>query len=604
MQTFEELYDYIKEHEEIRTVTRGDNQEYFCTNFVTGEKINRFQAQYIRFDYDCDDGFTCVFVSTYQEIKDWLRENCSDYSIFICEHCGSMTVHKRGGDYCSYEVQGKEICQGCYEDDVTFCDNCGTAFFRDDDDAVWIGDDSRYCSSQCAERSGWFVCDRCEEWAHEDYGSWVYTDQNTTHQEHWCECCSDNHTFYCANCDECYSEDEFESYDTQEGYVCPSCFENNTSTCNACGNHVITRNLVHDDTQDDTVCRSCFRRRHPPLVTGDIMYGDYCSFGKSSKKYNCKCKQKIYGYHNYPTNNWMKQLLEHEQYPSDLFLGVELELCKGGENSTNASIIRHAIEQTGEKEMSVSHHIWAAHDGSLRDGFELISQPATPAFHLNLNNKGYNWEAGMKTAIDLGYVSHDGGLCGLHFHVNRDYFTVPSAEDNCSVLLSNNSEWLKLFSRRRDYGYCSFATSEETSFINTEFVKNNTPDNLKAKRKINKVKGDMRGHGRAMNFSNTYTIEFRFVRGTLKYSTFVAAVQLITMFCQFANTNLQTCASVNLRSFISLAKKRNYKEFIKYLVERNIAPQSLCNQDLVQEMSEVTIVLDNDNQVNLNVREA
>ena len=60
-------------------------------------------------------------------------------------------------------------------------------------------------------------------------------------------------------------------------------------------------------------------------------------------------------------------------------------------------------------------HIYIKYDGSLDDGFEIVSHPATLNYHLN----DFPWEDILHYAVQMGYRSHQTSTCGLHIHVNR-----------------------------------------------------------------------------------------------------------------------------------------------------------------------------------------
>lgn len=52
----------------------------------------------------------------------------------------------------------------------------------------------------------------------------------------------------------------------------------------------------------------------------------------------------------------------------NLFMGVELEIDKGGEEPDKADGILSVANKDSE-------HIYAKHDGSIEDGFEIVSHP-------------------------------------------------------------------------------------------------------------------------------------------------------------------------------------------------------------------------------------
>lgn len=94
-----------------------------------------------------------------------------------------------------------------------------------------------------------------------------------------------------------------------------------------------------------------------------------------------------------------------------LFMGIELEIDKGGEDSRNAETLLDCANGSCE-------HIYCKHDGSIDDGFEIVSHPMTLDYHTDI----MNWKEVFDTALLLDYRSHQTSTCGLHIHVNRSAF--------------------------------------------------------------------------------------------------------------------------------------------------------------------------------------
>ena len=94
------------------------------------------------------------------------------------------------------------------------------------------------------------------------------------------------------------------------------------------------------------------------------------------------------------------------------YFGVELEIDEGGEDEDNADRILDVANT------DLRYHMYAKHDGSLNEGFEIISHPCSIDYHMNK----IPWGKILDKAIYLGYTSHSSGTCGLHIHVSRKAF--------------------------------------------------------------------------------------------------------------------------------------------------------------------------------------
>lgn len=113
------------------------------------------------------------------------------------------------------------------------------------------------------------------------------------------------------------------------------------------------------------------------------------------------------------------------------------------------------------------------------------------------------------------------GTCGLHFHINKEYFgdsseEIENAIDKLIVFSEYYKDRLIQFSRRNCFDYCHFLGDKR---------------GLTDEQRLNilKIKKEKFNVDRYMvvNTENTYTIEFRLIRGTLNYHTFMAAIEFI-----------------------------------------------------------------------------
>lgn len=91
------------------------------------------------------------------------------------------------------------------------------------------------------------------------------------------------------------------------------------------------------------------------------------------------------------------------------YFGVELEVDYGGND--NAKEVLDIANYDKE-------NIYIKSDGSLDDGFEIVTHPMTLNYYINL----MPWEEVMRKLIRMGYKSHKAGTCSLHIHINRTAF--------------------------------------------------------------------------------------------------------------------------------------------------------------------------------------
>ncbi len=348
-------------------------------------------------------------------------------------------------------------------------------------------------------------------------------------------------------CEICGIALEKESVQHFEGEVlCPSCLESQTVICDNCG-----RRVWREDSEGDAyirLCRRCFDYNYTtcedcgriipcdearyPADDSDNPYCDSCYgrlFESAIKSYYYKPEPIFFG-------------------PGSLYLGVELEVDCGGENQDHAKAIMETANTQSER-------IYCKHDGSLEDGFEIVSYPMTLEYH----TRYMNWREILEKAVTLGYLSHNASSCGLHIHCPRCYFGDTDAmqeEAIGRVVYFFEKHWNELvkFSRRSQSSLNRWAAKYAT-------ISDTTHDTYE------KAKG--RGLGRyvAVNLTNSQTVEFRMFRGTLRYKTFMATLQLTDEICRtallYSDREIETMSWCDFVSMIDGEKKPELVEYLK-----------------------------------------
>jgi hypothetical protein len=222
-----------------------------------------------------------------------------------------------------------------------------------------------------------------------------------------------------------------------------------------------------------------------------------------------------------------------------LYLGVELEVDSASanddddcdeyesddDNGGHSSELRDLHSQVVLSKIAKGKKvIFSKTDGSLNYGFEMVSHPMTLAKH----TKGIDWKSGFDTLTKLGYRSHNTSTCGLHVHINRDFFGSPSVAKvngaKIAYLLEKNKDDVVNFTRRTDYLLNRWAR-----FGSMQYQLNSNAS-LKTRKMI---VGEFnryyptRSKYIALNTMHKHTFEFRIFRGTLNYGTFLATLQLV-----------------------------------------------------------------------------
>lgn len=142
----------------------------------------------------------------------------------------------------------------------------------------------------------------------------------------------------------------------------------------------------------------------------------------------------------------------------DLFMGFELEVEVDSYIGDKSEKLGNYLTKQG-----VIDHFYLKEDGSLDNGFELVSHPIT----LNYARKKLKLKKILKWLRSNGFESQDN--CGLHIHIGTDFL---SEEDivKLRAFFSLNKYFLYVFSKREeiDNNYCMYERFNLDRFISGE----------------------------------------------------------------------------------------------------------------------------------------
>ena len=324
--------------------------------------------------------------------------------------------------------------------------------------------------------------------------------------------------------------------------LCDRCVDDFTVTCDHCGERIWSDDAVEDD--DTILCHDCFDSHYYRCECCGRIIRNHNTFWHNDNPYCESCDEEFndeiedYGYK--PTPIFYGG--------GERFLGVELEVDEGGKSDENAEILKDIANIHGE-------HIYIKSDGSLDDGFEIVSHPMTLDYHTD----EMDWESVLQKAVDFGYRSHQTSTCGLHIHVNRNAFgsnQYQQEEVIGKILYFIEKNWNEIFnfSRRSRGNMNRWAARYGYEKTGTEIME--------------KAKDNPHGRYSAVNLCNYNTIEFRLFRGTLKYNTFIATLQLVDLICDTALSMTQD--ELEALSWSEFVSSIRYPELIQYLKERRL----------------------------------
>lgn len=282
----------------------------------------------------------------------------------------------------------------------------------------------------------------------------------------------------CADCDEYFPNDADGGSNIDDEWVCASCDESYT-TCGECNAVVACDESYYDEATERTLCPSC----RDSAVESELIHD-----------HDHKPRARFFGGGG----------------ASTFYFGVELEVERNGCIGHDTAIADSGIAARDE--------LYCKADGSLDDGFEIVSHPCT-------------WEY-WRTKFDLEYMewlrknryrSYDTSTCGMHVHVSR------------SAL--GKRDILRLHRFFRDNQTLIVRLSRRKPGALAEWSRLALHDNRTLARTIKGYDNEDRSRYTAINLTNMCTIEFRLFRGTLAKRGFIRNLSLVVALCAFVKKN-------------------------------------------------------------------
>ena len=382
---------------------------------------------------------------------------------------------------------------------------------------------------------------------------------------HICSDCTDG-LQTCPECGRMFSHGTHvrTNYSDEPVEICADCAQTYFDTCEECG-EVVYSGSMYTEPDGALTCPIC----HQNLITERRTLEHARSVHPSDTS-------PIAGYHYHHGYDPVFCLLPDEDTRHVPFLGVELEVdVKNGVSHDDANqTARNIIEAMPR------NFVFFEHDGSLDYGFENITQPATLAYHESLKD---NYIAMFRAIRNAGYRSHQTRTCGFHIHVNRDFF--PSTDDEACV-----ARMLYIVEKFYD-DFVVFSRRTKSSLSRWVNKSSKTPEQQAKDWKD----GHMDDRYRPVNLCNHNTFEFRMFRGTLKYNTFIATLNLvhnIVMTARFKTTT--DIQNMEFEDLLTTKRMKRYWEEAKERVERRNNRNNQNNETTEPEVVSGDIVENDD----------
>ena len=242
----------------------------------------------------------------------------------------------------------------------------------------------------------------------------------------------------------------------------------------------------------------------------------------------------INSYSYRPSMKFHKLSNENENAP---FFGIELEVERKNSNGLKHKYMAGMIEH---------EHWYFKTDGSLTDGFEIVTHPMTFNY---IKQDEKTFSNSLKLLVENGYNSYDANTCGMHIHISKNNFTTWHLYRFLKFFVENK-EFIVSISQRKMEKLKKWANIEDD---------NDSSLIYKAKKKDGNSERYV-----AINLKNSQTIEIRIFRGTLNTNSFMKNIEFAHSLFMYTKENKDisldgfksyiesSCDYSNLKKFINL----------------------------------------------------
>ena len=279
------------------------------------------------------------------------------------------------------------------------------------------------------------------------------------------------------------------------------------TTCCECGRHILLNDVFHTQDSDYDYCESCFAEVYICATCGDhFRYEDEGSY-HNGEWYCNSCHEEL--------DLVIKDYHSMKDYGDIVFYGgadrrhvphIGFELEVDADHRVDREEIARGLRDMFDDFMTYEN------DGSLRHGFEMISQPASLDYHLQMMP---TYRQAMAHLRHHGMKGHDIDTTGFHCHVDRRYFGKyeDSSIAKLLYLFEKFRSELLIFSRHTDEQVSSWCRSRKQNY-------DNTGGWICKAVKDSRYRYHYQNRYYSVNLTNAETIEIRLWKSSLNPATF------------------------------------------------------------------------------------
>ena len=321
-------------------------------------------------------------------------------------------------------------------------------------------------------------------------------------------------------------------------YVCTDCRRNYVE-CKWCGHLVIVGSLVRM-SGNYRVCPACAHDTKICMCCRQLLFTDKFNTGEV---YCVACQRGRSSFYTGIREAGFRPIPVF--YGEEPYYGIELEI-DAKEGDDDKWDIDECIENLNKLIISSRGRFFLKADGSLDNGFEIVSQP-----HSISEWESQTWlKDACKQVIYDGGVSFQNSKCGFHVHRSRKDLPEVVVVKLLTLFIKLQPFFEKV-AQRKSNGYCKF------SFLGT-----GGNDRLSGKLLYDRIKKQdsaIMDRYMALNITGPATIECRIFRGSLVHSTVLAYLKFFHLLCEFAKKK-----EITLRKILKLPSVELWEELCKH----------------------------------------
>ena len=353
----------------------------------------------------------------------------------------------------------------------------------------------------------------------------------------------DNDWKRCEHCHEYIFDDDY--LELNGKFICSECKDDVTIfTCAICGkkefyfnrrsirvSHAIKKYLNSSATycdgskRDVFICKDCYDNK--------IEYCPNCGnvsiIGLTD---GCDCRSHTILDYSYKPKR-PKLLSTKKIKENTLFLGFENECECNEDDDSDCSDLD---EFPGMLIKELGNNVYCKEDGSLDYGFEIVTEPMTYEYILK-NRK--HFEKAFKELASNGVYSYKSSNTGFHIHLSKAAFIDKKHMINFAKVIYLDKELSSKIALRHGNTYCYYLSQNELKNIDDVLTK--------------QVDGCDRY--RAVNFSNSNTIEVRIYKGNLEFNSCLTYIQHVVSIFNYTALTTKKGKNVSIIDYINYVNK-------------------------------------------------